>query len=47
MTQARIAAIEAAEANCTLSTLDRIAKAFSVPTSTLLQHPADWPEPSA
>jgi DNA-binding XRE family transcriptional regulator len=38
--QPRIAQIEAAEANVTVDTLDRIAAAFSVQTATLFKRPA-------
>lgn len=37
--QARIAQIEAAQANVTVDTLDRIAAAFGVPTATLFKKP--------
>lgn len=37
--QARIAQIEAAQANVTVDTLDRIAAAFGVPTAALFKKP--------
>lgn len=37
--QARIAQIEAAQANVTVDTLDRIAAAFGVPAATLFKKP--------
>ncbi len=47
--QPRIAQIEAAEANVTVDTLDRIAAAFSVKTATLFKRPSRGqaqPEPA-
>lgn len=45
--QPRIAQIEAAQANVTVDTLDRIAAAFSVQTATLFKRPAGARTPAA